>query len=57
MLCFFFGDLWNCSSFVAVVKVIIHKSSHEISLKIVFFRKYDAFFILAKKCAKNYPEK
>ena len=26
-------------------------------LKVAFFRKYDAFFSLPKKCAKNYPEK
>ena len=24
---------------------------------VVFFRKYDAFFSLPKKCAENYPEK
>ena len=23
----------------------------------LFFRKYDAFFSLPKKCAENYPEK
>ena len=28
-----------------------------IYLKVAFFRKYDAFFSLPKKCAKKYPEK
>ena len=27
------------------------------TLKVAFFREYDAFFSLPKKCAKNYPEK
>ena len=27
------------------------------SYKVAFFRKYDAFFSLPKKCAENYPEK
>ena len=31
--------------------VIIH------DLKFAFFREYDAFFSLPKKCAENYPEK
>ena len=26
-------------------------------LKVAFFRKYDAFFSMPKKCAENYPEK
>ena len=26
-------------------------------LKVAFFRKYNAFFSLPKKCGKNYPEK
>ena len=26
-------------------------------LKVAFFRKYDAFFLLPKKCAENYPKK
>ena len=26
-------------------------------LKVAFFRKYDAFFSLPKKCAENYPDK
>ena len=25
--------------------------------RLLFFRKYDPFFSLPKKCAKNYPEK
>ena len=29
---------------------------HKIVLKVTFFRKYDAFFSLPKKCAENYPE-
>ena len=30
---------------------------HPLQLKVAFFRKYDAFFSLPQKCAKNYPEK
>ena len=36
------------------VSVAIWKES---DLKVVFFRKYDAFFTLPKKIAENYPEK
>ena len=28
-----------------------------LDLKVIFFRKYDGFFSLPKKCAENYPEK
>ena len=33
------------------------KGDDLMQVKVAFFRKYDAFFSLPKKCAENYPEK
>ena len=41
-----------------LLKLASEESGSEVTiLKVAFFRKYDAFFSLPKKCVENYPEK
>ena len=42
--------------FFSFQRFLIIKKVLNANANALFFRKYDAFFSLPKKCAKNYPE-
>ena len=49
--------IFNKLPFFDDITILYQSKDRALDKGHLFFRKYDAFFSLPKKCAENYPEK